>query len=416
MKNSRIRLALVLVAVLMTTTLFNCKDDEEPKDPNEEVVVSRDIIVSALNAFTSDSISQFDLKITSPSGTVTKTSTGNTYKITDLVAGEYKIVVSKSGFTTSEEQAITVVLPTDPKVSLHIPAGVLLTKTAAPVVVTGATGGTIAVKEDASNTSSAPVAKAEVQPGTTFTLADGSKPASVSISVTNIPVNSDVAPVETVGGVEAVAMPSGSNVEVIDNKIPSTKLNLQPEGLVLSQPMIISVDLSGRYEDMTMEEIIESQSGLAMTYERKDGTFETVKPDSFSPDRMTVYYKISHFSQWTEVDENVTFEEEKATGLSPEQIAESLCGEDLVKTFNFNTVTDKKAGRLLTGKSKPVKFNVQNPIKITKKPGYYGRAKWSAVTKSYILSQKVGANTTTYRVLIPQNGVWTYEYIVCHNQ
>lgn len=417
MKNSNFKIMLVLVA-LMSTTLFFCKKDDTPADPNEGIVVKREIVVSALNAFTQDSISSFDVKITTPTTTISKTSTGNTLAVTDLVAGTYKIIVSKSGFTTSEEQEITVVLPTDPKVALILPSRVLLTKTATPVVVTGATGGTITVKEDAGTSSSAPVAAAEVQPGTTFTLADGSKPASVSISVTNIPVNTAVAPVESVNGVSTLVVPDG--IEVIDNKIPSTKLNLQPEGLVLSQPMIVSVDLTNKYPTtMSLAEKTARQAGLTMNYERKDGTFETITPDHFSADRNTVYYKISHFSQWSESNSNVTFVKEKRAGLSPLQNAVGACGAAFDHTFEYSfIISDIRIIYPLFGAtaSQQVAMTVDERIKNPLSSGFYSSVNWQCAYETYILTDSTPGYSITATVIVPLYGVSTKEYVACHQQ
>lgn len=414
MKKLKLKFMFLLV-VLMSSTLFYCKKTETPADPNEDLVVKREIVISALNAFNKDSISQFDAKITTPTTTMSKTSTGNRLVVTNLVAGTYKIIISKSGFTTSEEQEITIVLPTDPKASLIIPTGVLLSKTATPVAVTGATGATIAVKEDAANASSAPVAAAQVQPGTTFTLADGTKPASVSISVTNIPVNTDVAPVTIINGVSTKVVTGP--VEVIGDKIPSTKLDLQPEGLVLSQPMIISVNLSDRYPaSMSVAEKTARQAGLRMNYERKDGTFEVVTPDNFSADRNTVYYKISHFSQWNEVNEFVKITKSSTTGLSPLQIANGICGRVFSNTFSYSQTLTSKFSWLLAGSETPITYASTTKVDAEAKSGFSAQYRYNCVTESYTLTDLTPGFGSSITFTKPVNGVTTLIWSACHNQ
>jgi hypothetical protein len=416
--NLKLSLALLLVAIA-GIVVYSCRKSEGPPDPNASIPVNRNVVISAIGAFANDSIGQFNVAITSPSGNVNQVATGNTFVIKDPVAGNYAVAISKTGYAPVDSRTFSVTLPTDPKASFSISVSFLLTKVAASVTVTGSTGATIAVKANSEVTSSSPVANVTVDPGTVFTLADGTKPAAVPISVTNIPVNTDVAPTEIIGGVPTTSVATG--VEIINNQIPTQKLDLQPSGLVLSQPMTIEVFIGNDYPAiMPVAEKIARQNGLTMNYVRKDGTVEVVSPDHFSADRNYVYYKITHFSQWSQLNKFVTIQPSlsKAQILTPEKTENGECGLVLKVNPFYGYNYSYPVTFLLTGNNKSVSYTVYAAVvRANPGAGYYASATYSFDAETYDLKDSTPGYQTTYLIRVPKSNLnLVIRFIPCHNQ
>ncbi|MCK9639537.1 MAG: hypothetical protein M0R39_06460 [Prolixibacteraceae bacterium] len=418
--NLKLSLALLLVAIA-GIVVYSCRKSEGPPDPNASITVERKLVISALNSFARDSIGQFSVAITSPGGTINQVATGNTIVVKDPVSGDYTIVVSKVGYNTSAPQVVTFTIPTDSKASVVFDVNFLLVKLATPVAVTGTAGAVIAVKENSELPTSAPVANATITPGTVFTLADGTKPATVSITATNIPTEASTAPITTVGG-EQVSELTGSP-ELVNNSVPLQELDLQPSGLVSSIPMMIDMYIGDDYpDDMSLDEKIASQSGLTLNYVRSDGTVEEVSPDHFSADRNTVYYKISHFSRWRRLNKHV-----KMSRASPFHTFETIsktsnCG-GVVAGWIISSRTylrSSKIAYLLSGgrKTRSLKYRSQAYIGLIESPtGYYVKADAVFRIENWILKSSVPGYIATYNVQVPVYPVAVNQtFIPCHNQ
>lgn len=416
MKRSNLKLfSLLLLAIVLTVTFFNCKKTSFPADPNENAVVKRELVVSALDVFTKDSIGQFNVTVVTPTATSSQVTTGNTYKIKDPVAGTYRITITKTGYADPEVFTITVVVPTDPKASYSLPASVLLTKAAAPVTVTGATGAVIAVKTNSQDAGSVAVAAVAVAPGTVFTLADGSKPASVAISVSNVPLAVDLAPTANVNGVNTKV--TDKPIEVINGQVASQKLDLQPSGLVLSQPMTIDMYIGNDYPPtMSVAEKTARQAGLTLNYVRKDGTVEVVTPDRFSADRNTVYYKITHFSQWGQTNKYISLVQQKALTQVQRQAVATACAQGLTTTLSLTyTYSSSNDAWALTGSTTPVTFASTYPVNIPASSGFYPQITVSFGSESFILTDSTPGFSRNFGVNIPTQGnTATITYNPCH--
>ena len=411
-------LALLLIAIA-GIIVYSCRKSEGPPDPNTTITIERKVVISALNTFTPDSVGQFSVAITSPSGTTNQVATGNTVVIKDPVAGNYSIVVSKTGYATSVARNFTVTLPTDPKSNLNVAVSVLLSKVAPAITVTGTTGAVIAVTANSEVATSAAVANATVAPGTVFTLADGTKPVSVAISVTNIPVNTDVAPTVNIGGIPTTIVTTG--VEIVNNQIPTQKLDLQPSGLVLSQPMTIDVYIGKDYPaTMSVAEKTARQNGLTMNYVRKDGTVEVVSPDHFSADRNTVYYKITHFSQWSQSNKYVTIKPSlsKALTTSSPKTKQGECGSSLGFLPSFSVSFVYPISYLLTGSVQPVSYGGNGEVKFFPgSPGFFVSATYYYDLETFDLNDATPGFEFDTLIGLPTATVHlNAEYLSCHNQ
>ncbi|MCX6219810.1 MAG: hypothetical protein NTZ69_02335, partial [Bacteroidia bacterium] len=266
---------------------------------------------------------------------------------------------------------------------------------------------------------SAPVANATVAPGTVFTLADGTKPASVAISVTNIPVNTAVAPTANIGGVPTTVV--STRVEIINNQIPSKKLDLQPSGLVLSQPMIVDVYIGKDYPaTMSVAEKTARQNGLTMNYVRKDGTVEVVTPDHFSADRNTVYYKITHFSQWSQSNKFVTIKPSLSKALTTSSPVTKLgeCGSNLVFTPFFKVGFVNPISFLLTGSAQAVTFGATGDLRVyLGSPGFFVSATYYYDIETFDLNDATPGFEFDTLIGLPTATVHlNAEYLSCHNQ
>lgn len=421
MGKSNLKPVLVFLLVSIAGIIvYSCRKSEGPPDPNASITVERKLVISALNSFARDSIGQFSATITSPSGTVNQIATGNTIVIKDPVAGNYIIVVTKTGYNTSAPEVVNVTLPADPKASMTLVVPIFLVKLATPVAVTGTTGAVISVKTNSEVPTSAPVANATVTPGTVFTLADGTKPAMVSITATNIPTEASTAPVTNTGGGNQVVL-SGSS-EVVNNSVPLHQLDLQPTGLVLSIPMIIDMYIGDDYpSDMSLAEKTARQVGLTLNYVRKDGTIEEVSPDHFSADRNTVYYKISHFSTWIQLNKFAKMTMASIFYTNETQNHYSGCASSyhaifqLVKTYSKSTrlpwlITRKSGVDLVYG---TFPFTLDFPV-LT---GYYFSMDVTFRVENWILTDSTPGYSQTFNIQIPiQLSSVLTKFIPCHNQ
>ncbi|MCK9411666.1 MAG: hypothetical protein M0Q53_05140 [Prolixibacteraceae bacterium] len=422
MKKSNLKLVIVLLLVAFAGVIVNsCRKSEGPPDPNATITVERKLVISALGSFANDSIGQFSATITSPSGTGNQVATGNTIVIKNPVAGNYTIVVTKTGYNTSSPEIVNVTLPADAKASMTINVPILLVKLATPVAVTGATGAVISVKTNSEVPTSAPVANATVTPGTVFTLADGTKPATVSITVTNVPSEASTAPVTNTGGGNQVTLTSST--EVVNNSIPMQQLDLQPTGLVLSTPMIIDMYIGDDYpSNMSLAEKTARQAGLTLNYVRTDGTVEVVNPDHFSADRNTVYYKISHFSKWTHLNKLATMTRAGTFYTYETQSKSSDCGGSLtgffqiVKTYSKSTripwlITRKDNADLIYKTNPFIAPNIYAPT------GFYTKFDMTFRIENWILTDSTPGYSQTYSIQVPVYISSTLlGFIPCHNQ
>ena len=425
MKRSNLKLVPVflLMTVMVFAVVFSCKKSDVAPDPNLNIKVERKLVVSALNSSTNDSIGQFSVSITTPTSTINQVAAGNTYVVTDLVAGAYTIVVSKTGYSTSTAQTVTVALPTDAKTSMILKQTLTLTKAAAAVAVTAAAGAVIPVKANPDVSTSATVADVTVAAGTVFTLADGTKPTTVNISVSNVPVNTQLAPLLNVGGVNEVQV---TNIVVIKDQIPVKTLDLQPEGMTFDKPMIIDMYIGDMYPStMPLDVKIAKQNGLTLNYVKKDGTVEVLTPDHFSTDRNTVYYKVTHFSKWNLLDNWLSIKLISTT-KSAVQTKFGACGAALSGTFQYtarykiNDSADPYGAWLLTSRWADAVYTVSDNYSFAAQPNYEIKATWQCTLENWQLTDTCPGfwqQWHTRNFIIPQQGEATKcEYVACHNQ
>jgi hypothetical protein len=121
MRNLSLKVACTLVFCgIALMAIYSCKKSPVPPDPNLDVPVTRQLVISALNAFSTDSIGQFSVAITTPTTTLNQVATGNTVVISNLVSGTYVITISKTGYVTSNPSTVNVVVPADAKTSMIV--------------------------------------------------------------------------------------------------------------------------------------------------------------------------------------------------------------------------------------------------------------------------------------------------------
>ena len=424
MKKSNLKVVLLFFALVVAgAAIYSCKKSTTTPDPNLSIVVSRQLVISALNTYSGDSIGQFTAAITTPTTTLNQTATGNTIVIKDPVAGNYSIVVSKTGFTTSVAKTITVVLPTDAKSSLKIKASVGLSQVAAPVVVTSSAGGAIPVNTFAGVASSAVVADVTVAPATVFTLADGSKPTSVSISVTNVPVATATLPA-TNNTVVATSVP------VVKNQVPIQTLDLQPEGMTFDKPMVIDMNIANLFPaSMSVAQKTAYQNALTLNYVKKDGTVEVITPDHFSADRNTVYYKISHFSTWVLTNSAViSFVQIASTEIPFTPAVNPTCGATLAAgsftesiTYTNSDATIPNLAWILTNRSDITSVTYPVTVNFDAVAGVantYAGESWSCSVDNYLLTVQLPGSTSTIvkTISVPNNSQLPHpSFSPCHN-
>ena len=426
MKNLRLKVARTLVLCgIALMAIHSCKKSPVPPDPNLDVPVTRQLVISALNAFSTDSIGQFSVAITTPTTTVNLVATGNTVVIKDIVSGTYIVTISKTGYVTSNPSTVNVVVPTDAKTSLIVNESVGLVKSAPAVVVssTSSVVTTISTKSNTDVASSAVVANTTVAPATVFTLLDGTKPATVSISVSNVPVNSQVVPIMNVGGVNEVQV---TGIDITKDQIPVKTLDLQPEGMTFDKPMIIDMYIGDLYPpNLPSADKIEKQKGLTLNYVRKDGTVEVLTPDHFSADGNTVFYKVTHFSKWSLLDNWLSIQYVNTTN-SPMQSQSGTCGFPLAGSFNYTVryklmdPADPYRPWLLTSRSADAVYNVSERYSFPERAGYYVDARWQCNVLNYIMTDRCPGYWQQWRtrnIAIPEEGQQVkLTYVVCHNQ
>jgi len=424
MKNLSLKVARTLILCgIALLAIYSCKKSPVPPDPNLDVPVTRQLVISALNAFSTDSIGQFSVTVTTPTTTVNQVATGNTYVLNNPVSGTYVITISKTGYVTSNPSTVNVVVPTDAKTSMIVKESIGLTKSAPAVVVTGATGGVITTKSNTDVASSAVVANTTVAPATVFTLADGTKPATVSISVSNVPVNTQIVPLMNVGGVNEIQV---TGIDVIKDQIPVKSLDLQPEGMTFDKPMIIDMYIGDLYPPiMSIADKTAKQTGLTLNYVRKDGTVEVLTPDHFSADRNTVYYKVTHFSKWNLLDNYLTIKF-ISTSLAPIQTQTGKCGFPFAGNFKqvsryvYGAAADPYGPWLLTGRFADAVYSVSVNFSEVAKTGYYVQATWQCNLENWVMTDLCPGYWQQWRtrnITIPVSGqAVKITYVVCHNQ
>jgi hypothetical protein len=318
---------------------------------------------------------------------------------------------------------VNVVVPTDAKTSMIVKESIGLTKAAPAVVVAAATGGVITTKSNTDVASSAVVANTTVAPATVFTLADGTKPATVSISVSNVPVNTQIVPLMNVGGVNEIQV---KGVEVVKDQIPVKTLDLQPEGMTFDKPMVIDMYIGDLYPPtMSLADKTAKQTGLTLNYVRKDGTVEVLTPDHFSADRNTVYYKVTHFSKWSLLDNYLSIKYINTT-LAPKKTQVGKCGFAFAGNFTqttryvYGAAGDPYGPWLLTGRFADAVFTVNQSFSFPARAGYYIEASWECNMENWVMTDTCPGYWQQWRtrnITIPVEGQQVkLVYVVCHNQ
>ena len=373
----------------------------------------RALTFSALNSSTQDSLTGYSLHIKSPSGTSDQNVAGTSYTIKNPEAGVYTFTATLNGFIAATRDVI-VVLPTKETASLLLNASVLLTKSAPSVAITAAMGGVVTVKEDVEQPAAPVIASVSVPANTVFTLADGSKPATVNISVTNLPTAAAAAPVEIVNGQQETAL---KEMDIVNNGLAVKKLDLQPQGLTFSKPMVISMYIGDMYPGMTVAEKTADQTGLVFDYKRQDGTVETVNPDHFSLNRDTIFFQISHFSDW---QLSISYLKLVSTETwSPLQTVTSDCGAGIPSfsystSFQYTNSLFSLVLRLLVMNGYLLTTYVDN-VNIPAVPGYTVTATWQTkLNKIDVTNTKNGQQVTFY--LFKKESKTDKTYNICHNQ
>lgn|GEM_PF-1922648 len=423
MKKSMFRQIAVVAAVVITLVITgSCRKNSGSTDlviDPPKVPGTRALTVSVLNSTSLDSLSGYTLHVKSPSGESDKTVSGTRCVIANPEAGTYTFTASLNGYVSASTD-LKVVLPADQMAGLSISQSILLAKSAPVVAVTATAGATVTVKENVEETAAPVVATVTVPSNTVFTLADGSKPATVNISVTNVPVAAAAAPVEVVNGVSQVQM---TDVQVVaGDKIPLKTLDLQPEGLTFDKPMVIDMSIADLYPPaMSVAEKTTRQAGLVLSYVHKDGSVEKVVPDHFSADRNTAYFKISHFSKWQIVNDHVKLKYISSSD-SPLQVKTAGCGEALSGTFTYESrykyldPTDPWLSWVMTSSTNDLVYTLSQEVNQSAVPGYSISATWKCTLEKWQVIDSDDPGHTTRNVLIPTNGVLTVNTSICHNQ
>lgn len=423
MKNSMIyRMTALAVLVVAIGILGSCRKNSGTTDL---VIVPpvvpgvRQLSVSVLNSLNNDSLTGYTLSLKTPTAEINMTVAGKRFVVANPVAGAYTITASLNGFVTNTK-TFSVVLPTQITASLYVDESIFLTKTAPVVVVTTTASATVTVKEDAEVPASLVVAVVSIPAGTVFTMPDNSKPVSVNVSVTNIPTPVSEIPTVIVAG---VAEKQAAPVQVvIGDKLPMKVLDLQPEGLTFDKPMVIELSIGDCYpKSMTVAEKTAKQTDLTLNYIRKDKTVEKVVPDHFSADRNTVYFKITHFSEWFMTNNNVTVTE-VGNSLSPLQEKTAGCGVPLSGTFEYILrikyldPADPYLPWLLSGSEVDLVYTVTESFTVDALPGYSTKATWQCDMITYRVVDKTPGGRSR-DVSVPQTGRQVVvERIICHNQ
>jgi hypothetical protein len=142
-----------------------------------------------------------------------------------------------------------------------------------------------------------------------------------------------------------------------------------------------------------------------------------VSPDHFSADRNTVYYKISHFSEWVQTNKNVTLTKKKALGTYSPISVSGNCGMSFSYNFESLEVQTIEISYLLTNfRSNRVAHRSYVPSFLGFRTGFI--ASFIGIntyeTWDLIDSTPIFGRTYTFRIPYP---VWSIQtnYVVCHN-
>lgn len=375
------------------------------------------IIICALNTSTSDSLSGFTLNIKTPNDQITKTVTGNKFVLYDPVSGSYSVIASLNGFVTNTTN-FNIILPKDERTGFVADQSIQLTKAAPAVSITADLGGTITVKTDSENNSSPAVATVSVPSGTQFTMADGTHPAFINMTVTNIQPSSELSPSEVVNGVKTLEM---KGVDLAHQKVLVKNLDFQPEGVTFSKPLMIGINISDVFPStMSQSEKTAHQNDLTIDNVSEDGSVESHSPDHFSSDRSIAYFKITHFSDWTLVFKSVTMTFEKYF-YSPLQTKSGLCGEPLTGRFEYVAhYLSSDPGNvyltwLITKQSGDVVYKVVENFNRRAVPGYSITATWQCLIAEWRLTDQKTGISRLVDIPVKGNKV-TLSYHLCHNQ
>jgi hypothetical protein len=423
MKNSLIyRMTALAVLVAAVGILGSCRKNTGTTDL---VIVPpivpgvRQLSVSVLNSSNKDSLTGYTLSLKTPSALIETTVAGKKFVVDNPVAGTYTLTASLNGFIANSK-TFSVVLPAQITASLYVDESIQLTKTAPVVVVTTTAPATVTVKQVAEVPASPVVAVLTVPAATVFTLPDNSKPVTVNISVTNIPTPAQSVPTVVVANVsEKQAAPVQV---VIGDKLPMKILDLQPSGLTFDKPMVIELSIADCYpKAMTIAEKIAKQADLSLNYVRKDNTVEKVAPDHFSADRNTVYFQITHFSQWFMTNNKVTVTK-IGSSLSPVQEKTAGCGEALAGSFVYTLrikyldPADPYLPWLLSNEEIDLVYTVSESFAVDPLPGYSTKATWQCDLVNYrVVDTTPGGRSRD--VAVPQSGRQVVvQRIICHNQ
>jgi hypothetical protein len=410
------QLAALLAVVAAVAIVISCRKNSGSTDliiTPPKVPGVRQLTVAVLSSASQDTLSGYSLHIVSPSGATDKTVSGNRYVISNPEAGTYTFTASLNGYIAGS-QSLTVILPADETASLILSTPVFLTKSAPAVAIQAASGGTVAVKQSVEQASAPVVATVTVPPAVSFTLPNGTKPATVDIAVTNIPSVGQTAPSVTVGGEEQVAL---KQVEIVNNGLAVKKMDLQPEGLTFDKPMNISMYIGDIFQGYTVSEKTTLQQGMRFDYVKTDGSVESVLPDKFSTNRDTIYFNINHFSQWTLVFAGYKFTQ--AHVWSPTQTKTSGCGEGL-PPFSYtvpNLTTDPYFAlllRLLRIEGKLMNTYVDPYSAVPGIPGYSITGSWKTELNKVTISK--GSTTYLTIYLFLGNSTLDKNFGICHNQ
>jgi hypothetical protein len=416
------QLAVLVVLAAVVASIGSCRKNSG----NTDLVIVppklpglRQLVVSVLNSSTQDSLTGYTLHIKSPSGESDQSVTGTRYVIKNPEVGTYTLTATLSGFV-SQSQSVKVAAIADETIGYTLQAGFFLTKSAPVVAVTTTSGGTVTVKEDVEQPSSPVVATVNIPANIVYTMPDGSKPATVNISVTNVPVAAETAPVEVVNGVSEVQM---TKVDLVaGDKIPLKTLDLQPEGLTFSKPMMVDMNIADLYPpQMSVAEKTKRQAGLVLSYVHQDGTVEKVVPDHFSADRNTAYFNITHFSKWIIVNEHVKLKYVSSSD-SPLQVKTAGCGEALSGFFEYESrykFLDPAYPWLswvITRGTNDLVYGIMEDYSKSAIPGYSQTATWKCTLEKWQVIDMDDTMSSNHYVIIPTNGILDFSTSLCHNQ
>ncbi|MBU1012514.1 MAG: hypothetical protein KKG99_05880 [Bacteroidetes bacterium] len=133
-----------MMGLVLILFLVQCSKNVGPIDRDDLVLPDGEhaLIIKTSSSKIGESISSYQLKIQSPSGTQNVSPTSGSYTITELTNGLYTITSSKDGYIGQSVQ-FNVILPGDRTSDYSAQVELLLTKSTPPVVVNNLTGGQV---------------------------------------------------------------------------------------------------------------------------------------------------------------------------------------------------------------------------------------------------------------------------------